>query len=286
MDSSQLSQVISTTYDALAATYERVVVPVYRPFAKRLLQFVDLRPGWQVLDAGTGTGLVALLGAPRVGKGGKMIGIDASEKMLEFARKKAAQFGFTQCEFRVGDLEALGFEDNRFNVSLSQFAIHYTDLNQSLRELYRVLQPDGKLVLQIWSADSSAPHKAMYDVLANYRVSGASESLALLRKQAERSYQFRRSYGSTEAMQAALKGLGFGKVEAHTEEHPTRLASVDAFLELASASPLLNAEIGALSQETREIYMRDVRGALKAFDTANGFEWVYKTIAVIACKPN
>ncbi len=284
MDPSQLKQTIGASYDALAETYERAVVPVYRPLAKRLLQFVDLRPGWQVLDAGTGTGLVALLGAPRVGKDGKMIGIDASAKMLELARKKAAQFGFTQCEFRVGDLEALDFPDDTFRVALSQFAIHYTDLTQSLRELCRVLEPGGKLVLQVWAADSSTPHKVIYDVLANYRVGEESESLAILRQQAERSYQFRQSYGSADTMQAALKGIGFAKVEAHTEDHPTRLANTDAFLELASASPLLNAEIAALSIDSRENYLRDVRAALRAFVTANGFEWMYKTIAVIAQK--
>ncbi len=213
-----------------------------------------------------------------------MIGVDASEGMLDLARKKAAQFGFTQCEFRIGDLQALDFPDNTFHVALSQFAIHYTDLNQSLRELVRVLEPGGKLVLQVWAADSSAPHKAMYDVLANYRVQGADESLAILRKQAERSYQFRQSYGSAEAMKAALEGAGFGKVEAHTEDHPTKIANVDAFLDLAMASPLLNAEINALSDEPRASYMRDVRSALRVFETPSGFEWTYHTIAVIAQK--
>jgi ubiquinone/menaquinone biosynthesis C-methylase UbiE len=284
MDSAQLGQTIASSYDALAATYERVALPVYRPLAKRLLQFVDLRPGWHVLDAGTGTGLVALLGAPRIGKDGKMVGIDASEKMLELARKKAAQFGFTQCEFRVGDLEALDFPDNAFHVALSQFAIHYADLTQSLHELYRVLEPGGKLVLQVWAADSSAPHKAMYAVLASYRVGDASGSLAILRQQAERSYQFRQSYGSADAMQAALVGAGFAKVEAHTEDHPTKLASTDAFLELASASPLLSAEIGAFDAGVHESYMRAVRAALGTFNTENGFEWTYHTIAAVAHK--
>lgn len=284
MDSTQLKQTIGSTYDTLAATYERAVVPVYRPLAKRLLQFVDLRPGWQVLDAGTGTGLVALLGAPRVGKNGKMIGVDASDAMLEFARKKAAQFGFTQCDFRIGDIEALTFPDATFHVALSQFAIHYTDLNQSLRELYRVLEPSGKLVLQVWAADSSLPHKAMYEVLTNYRVNAASETLATLRKQAERSYQFRQSYGSADALKAALEGIEFAKVEAHLEDHPTRLMNADAFLDLASASPLLNAEINALEIEAREKYMHDVRAALRAFETPSGFEWIFRTIAVVAQK--
>ncbi len=284
MNPSPLQQTIGATYDALAAAYERAVVPVYRPLAKRLLQFVDLRPGWQVLDAGTGTGLVALLGAPRVGKTGKMIGVDASKQMLEIARKKASQFGFTQCEFRFGDLEALEFPDSAFNIVLSQFAIHYTDLNKSLREFYRVLEPGGKLLVHAWQTDSSAPQKTMYDSLSNYRVKEAGESLAILRAQGERSYQFRQVYGSADAMKQAVQAAGFANVEAHAEEHPTKVVNIDAFLDLASASPLLNSEINALSVESRESYLRDVRAALRAFETPNGFEWTYRTIAVIAQK--
>ena len=138
-----IQRALAETYDALAPTYARVVAPIYRPLAKRLLQLVDLRPGWQVLDAGAGTGLVALLAAPRVTKSGKIIGIDASDKMLEIARGKAAQFGFSQCEFRVGNLEALDLPDAQFNAALSEFALHYTDPAKSLREFYRVLVPGG-----------------------------------------------------------------------------------------------------------------------------------------------
>lgn len=284
MDEQQIHQTIASTYDALAEKYERAVVPVYRPLAKRMLQYIDLRPGWTVLDAGTGTGLVALLGAVRVGKGGKMIGVDASEQMLAFARKKAAQFGFTQCDFRVGDLHALDFPDATFNVVLSEFALHYTAIERSFRELHRVLQPSGALVLQLWAAESSAPHKAMWDALAPYRVPEASGPLAALRAQAERSYAFRRTYGSADTLKRAVELAGFSSVEAHPDEHPIKVANLDAFLEIASASPALNAEITALTEEPRRDYFREVRAMLKQFETPNGFEWVFKTIAVVARK--
>jgi len=279
MDSKQIDQTIASTYDSLAEKYERAVVPVYRPLAKRLLQYIDLRPGWTVLDAGTGTGLVALLGAVRVGKSGKMIGVDASEQMLEFARKKAAQFGFSQCDFRVGDLHALEFPDATFNVVLSEFALHYTDLEKTLRELHRVLQPGGALVLQLWAAELSAPHKAMWDALARYRVNDPSDTLAALRAQAERSYAFRQTFGTPEAIKN-----GFAKVEAQAEEFPTRVASVDAFLEIAFVAPVLNSETTALSEESRQNYLRDARQVLSSFDTENGFVWTFKVIIVVAYK--
>jgi len=284
MDSQLIHQTIATTYDALAEKYERAVVPVYRPFAKRLLQYIDLRPGWTVLDAGTGTGLVALLGAVRVGKTGKMIGVDASEQMLALARKKAAQFGFSQCDFRVGDLHALEFPDGMFNVVLSEFALHYTDIEKSLRELHRVLQPSGALVLQLWAAESSAPHRAMWDALARYRVNEANGALAALRAQSERSLAFRQAYGTSDALQTAVARAGFADVEAHAEEFPTRVAGIDAFLEIAAASPALNAEIDALNDESRQKFLGDARSALEKFVTTDGFEWTFHSIVVKAKK--
>ena len=284
MDSKQIHHTIASTYDLLAQKYERAVTPVYRPLAKRLLQYIDLRPGWTVLDAGTGTGLVALLGAVRVGKTGKMIGVDASEQMLAFARAKAAQFGFTQCDFRVGDLHALEFPDACFDVALSEFALHYTDIEKSLQELHRVLQPRGALVLHLWAAESSAPHKTMWDALAPFRANEATGMLAALRAQAEKSYAFRQAYGAPDTLRGAVEQAGFANVEAHAESHPTKVVSVDAFLEIASASPALYAEISALTDESREKYLRDVRTLLKKFETTNGFEWMFNTIAVVAKK--
>jgi ubiquinone/menaquinone biosynthesis C-methylase UbiE len=284
MDSRQIDQAIASTYDSLSEKYERTVVPIYRPIAKRLLQFIDLRPGWRILDAGTGTGLVALLGAPRVGKDGKMIGVDASEGMLAIARKKAAQFGFSQCEFRVGDFEALEYPEATFNACLSQFALHYTDLNRSLRELHRVLQPNGALVIQVWAADSNAPHKAMWDALDHYRAQQADGALAALRAQSERLYAFRQTYGTPDAMKAAVESAGFAKVQSQAEEHPTRVANVEAFFEIASASPALISEINALSDESRQSFYRDARATLKKFETANVFEWTFHVLAVLAKK--
>ncbi len=284
IDSQTIHRAIANTYDELSARYERIVMPVYRPLAKRLLQHIDLRPGWSVLDAGTDTGLVALLAAPRVTQTGKVIGVDASEQMLAVARHKANQFGFAQCEFRVGDLHTLDLPDTSLDAALSQFALHYTEPARALAEFYRVLKPGGTLAMQIWAMDSSQPHKTMYDVLAPYRVQETTEALAHLRAQSTRSYLFRQTFGSMEQIGAAVKLAGFENVNARQEEYPARVANVEAFLEFANASPLLHAEITALSAETRAIYLDLARAALGRFETATGFAWTLHTITVLATR--
>ena len=161
MTDSAIKQTLAATYDELALEYERAVVPIFRPMAKRLIQLVDLRPGWRVLDVGTGTGLVATLAAPFVGKSGKIIGIDSADKMLDIARKKADQFGVTQCEFRHGDLEKLEFEKAQFDAALTQFALHHVDPAPSLRELQRVLVPGGTLAIHEWMESPNTPNQAL-----------------------------------------------------------------------------------------------------------------------------
>lgn len=279
-----MEETLAGIYDALAPEYARAVVPVFRPIAKRMLQLIDLRPGWQVLDAGTGTGLVALLSAPRVGKSGSMLGVDASEKMLEIARHKAAQFGFTQCDFRVGDLEALDQPNAQFNAVLSQFALHHTDPSESLRELHRVLVPDGTLVVHEWADTPNTPNKAVFDVLEKYRGAEASGALALARTQSERAYDFRVNLTQPESMAQLARAAGFSDVEAHLEEHAMRVANIDALFDFALAAPLLHVETAALSEDGRAMFLAEARTALRGFETARGYEWTYSVVALVAHK--
>lgn len=269
-------------YDTLASEYERVAVPVYRPIAKRLIQHIDLRPGWHVLDAGTGTGLIALLAAPRVGKAGKVVGVDVSEAMLAIARDKAARFGFTQCEFQTGDLDALRFHDNTFDAVLSQFALHHTDPGKSLCELYRVLKPGGVLVVQEWMESPNIPHQVLNELLQQYRVPNPAESLRLVREHAERVRDFRINVCQPGLFQTMLEQISFVDVKTYEENHSIQIANVEMFLEMAKASPPIWAEINVLPRETQLELMNRAREQLKSFETARGFEWVYRVLVAIA----
>jgi ubiquinone/menaquinone biosynthesis C-methylase UbiE len=284
MDDWQIKQTLTSIYDALAPAYERAVVPVLRPIAKRMLQLIDLRPGWQVLDAGTGTGLVALMGAPRVGKSGKMIGIDASEQMLEIARGKAAQFGFTQCEFHVGDLEALELPDAQLNAVLSQFVIHHTDPSKSLREFHRVLMPGGTLVVHEWADAPNAPNKVAFGVLSKYRAAEACGALAAARAQAARAHDFRSNAARPQPITELVEAAGFSSVEARLESHAVHVANVDVLIDLVTAAPLLHAEMNELSNETLAAFLDEAREAQRVFKTASGYAWTFNVLALVAHK--
>ena len=99
-----------------------------------------VRPGDRVLDACCGTGDLALAG---VAAGGRVTGLDFSERMLERARQKSAAV-----EWVSGDVLALPFADGAFEAATVGFGIrNVSDLGGGLRELRRILGVDGRLAI-------------------------------------------------------------------------------------------------------------------------------------------
>lgn len=98
---------------------------------------------WTVGDLGCGTGQVAELLAPFVGA---VVGVDESPAMLNAARKRLAGYG--NVTLREGDLAALPVDDASLDAALLFLVLHYTaDPADILREVARVLKPDGRLLV-------------------------------------------------------------------------------------------------------------------------------------------
>jgi len=108
----------------------------------------SLKPGEVVVDLGSGAGFDVFLASPRVGKKGKVIGIDMTDEMLEKARENAKKGGFTNAEFKQGDIEALPLEDNLADVVISNCVINLApDKKNVFGEIYRVLKPGGRMMV-------------------------------------------------------------------------------------------------------------------------------------------
>lgn len=115
---------------------------------RRSIRVADLQPGERVLDVGCGPGSLTIPAARKVGKDGKVAGIDASPEMIGVAKGKAKKQG-VEIDFRVAPIEALPFEDGEFDVVLSSLMLHHLpdDLKaQGLGEVIRVLKPGGRLI--------------------------------------------------------------------------------------------------------------------------------------------
>lgn len=105
-----------------------------------------LASGERVLDLGSGAGTDSLVAAQMVGEAGRVTGIDMTREMLAKARTAATEIGATNVDFVEGEAEHLPFEDETFDVVISNGVIDLIpDKDAVFAELHRVLVPGGRL---------------------------------------------------------------------------------------------------------------------------------------------
>ena len=109
------------------------------------INFANLKKGDIVVDLGSGAGIDAFLASREVKGNGKVIGIDFTDEMLHKATSAAKENGFTNVEFRKGDIEdSIPVEDNSVDVAISNCVINLaTDKVKTFKEIYRILKKDG-----------------------------------------------------------------------------------------------------------------------------------------------
>ena len=112
------------------------------------LAFSAMKEGDVVLDLGSGAGFDAFLAARRVGKTGRVIGVDMTPEMIAKARVNAKAGKYDNVEFLLGDIEALPLPDCSVDVAISNCVINLVpDKEKVFQELNRVLRPDGRFMI-------------------------------------------------------------------------------------------------------------------------------------------
>jgi ubiquinone/menaquinone biosynthesis C-methylase UbiE len=107
-----------------------------------------IHEGDTVLDLGSGAGFDCFLAARKVGKTGRVIGVDMTPEMLARARQNAKKASAPNVEFRLGEIEALPVADNSVELIISNCVINLSpDKARVFREAYRVLKPGGLLMV-------------------------------------------------------------------------------------------------------------------------------------------
>lgn len=138
------SDAARTYFDQLAGKFGRSYLPgrSWKGLAEALLMLI---PAQVIADLGAGEGTFSQLLAQRAEK---VIAVDNSEKMVEFGSKTALENGFTNLEYRLGDLEQPPIADGSVDlVFLSQALHHAAQPAKAIREAWRITRPGGRLVV-------------------------------------------------------------------------------------------------------------------------------------------
>ena len=143
---------VRAMFDRIAGLYDRMntvmTAGLHHDWRRRAADLAALAPGDRALDVATGTGDLALELSRRVSPGGEVVASDFSERMLEIARAKAARGTQAALRFETANALALPYADDEFDAATVGFgARNFSDLDQGLREMARVVRPGGRVVV-------------------------------------------------------------------------------------------------------------------------------------------
>ncbi len=156
-------------FDRVAGRYDLLnsvmTAGLHHAWRVRAADRAEVGPGDSVLDVCCGTGDLAFELASRVSPGGRVVGCDFSEPMLDLAREKAANRAEGSVRFEWADALQLPYDAGRFDAVTVGFGVrNFADRDQGLREMTRVLRPGGRLVVLEFTEPRRAPFSTFYSL--------------------------------------------------------------------------------------------------------------------------
>lgn len=228
----KFKQEIAAIYDRRQVTYDTGEVgDWHHTIACRLVECTDIQSGQKVLDLATGTGMVAIEAASKIGSSGEVIGVDISSGLLAVARQKIDTAGLNNIILQLSDIEKLDFARNSFDRIFCCSALPLlTDIPADLRLWNSFLVPEGKLGLCVFAETAFVHWIILQKVARRYGINIVMNDVT----------------GTPAKCRSLLEIAGYRDVKIITEQYgsyiPLQSAdkSWDASLQHPHCSPLLN----------------------------------------------
>lgn len=183
---------------------------------KKVVKMVASVQPEAILDIATGTGDLVLMMAKTNAQ--RIVGLDLSEGMLSVGRKKVKELNLEhQIEMIQGDSENLPFEDNTFDAITVSFGVrNFENLEKGLKEIYRVLKPNGIFVILESSVPTKFPFKQGYYLYTKTIVPLMGKLFSKDKKAYSYLSESMKKFPYGEALNKILRGVGF----AHVKHEP------------------------------------------------------------------
>lgn len=239
--------------DAAEIYASKFVPAIFGEWAPHLVEAAGVKPGDTVLDVACGTGIVAREAADRVGRQGRVVGLDLNEGMLSVARRLRPDI-----EWRQGDAADLPFPHGSFDVVLCQSALmFFPDRAKALREMARVVRREGTVAVQVWGSLRSQPaYGPLVEVSARH---AGSEAINLLS-----AYWV---LGDLDLVAGLFEAAGLEVTGTRRRLGTARFDSVDDLVKTeVESTPLIDR----ISDDVYRRIVEDAREALGSYTTEAG----------------
>jgi SAM-dependent methyltransferase len=129
------------------------------------IAIASIQEGETVLDLGSGGGFDCFLARRQVGDSGYVIGVDMTPEMIKLARTNSEKYGYTNVEFRLGEIEHLPVSDASVDIIISNCVINLSvEKEKVFQEAYRVLKKGGRLSISDIVATAELPDQIKQDL--------------------------------------------------------------------------------------------------------------------------
>ncbi len=250
--------------------YERFFVPMIgEPVAKDLIRKAALRPGERVLDVACGTGIIARLALQKVGKNGTVTGLDINPGMLAVARSIVPD----AITWHEASAEEMPFSDESFDVVICQMGLQFMeDKPAALEEMYRVLLPGGRLILNV-----PGPAGNVFEILAE--AMGRN-----INPEDEKLVKHVFSLNDTGEIRQLINDAGFRNPEIKSEDKMLSLPSPKEFFHQYIQSTPLSGIWADANESTRTALEDEVVGQWKELINGDAFIYGQRLITASARK--
>lgn len=200
-------KLVSQIFNDTADLYATVGPNFFNYFGKKIVEYAEIDDNDIVLDAACGRGASLFHAIKKLGKSGKIIGIDLASKMIEKTKIEIENLCIRNIELYEMDIEELALPSNKFDVVLCGFSLFFLpDIKKALNEINRVIKPGGVFVASTFGA-RDVRWKPILELIGHYQEN--LKPIALVKTQ---------MFDSKEEIINYYKTAGFIVIEISTEE--------------------------------------------------------------------